>query len=331
METVDRAGRAAGRRAPVNHPAGSCVSPAMTTSARSLRRALLVAAECVLLLFAAAACGSDDGDAGSADGTTTTAGDSTGDHYGSTDGDSQRIGRGGHDRGRGLLADRSHRRARRGDRAATTTVRRRTPPRPTTAPSISVRSPAARPPTRRRLRRARHLRVPLRDPRRHDGDAHRRGLVGSSLTQPLADEALRAVYAAHGPELYRFARRSLGRRRAGRGCGAGDVRAGVAGIGAPTTRPDPRSARGCSPSCATSSSTWRRARRVRPPLAGAAGDTDGAEQPTTTSTGCSPTWQVEAALAAAGRRPPARPRRGALARPALRRGGRRPRHPEPAP
>ena len=39
------------------------------------------------------------------------------------------------------------------------------------------------------------------------------------------------------------------------------------------------------------------------------------------------TWQVEAALAAAGRRPSAGARRGALARAALRRGRRRPRHP----
>ena len=30
------------------------------------------------------------------------------------------------------------------------------------------------------------------------------------MARPLPDEALRSVYAAHGPELYRFARRSLG-------------------------------------------------------------------------------------------------------------------------
>ena len=115
------------------------------------------------------------------------------------------------------------------------------------------------------------------------------------MTQPLADEALRAVYAAHGPELYRFARRSLGDP----GLAEDAVQETFVRAWRASTSYDP---------ARSSQRTWlfailrnvvidlARARRVRPPLAGAAGDA------TVTSSDDDidrvlTTWQVEAALA----------------------------------
>ena len=103
------------------------------------------------------------------------------------------------------------------------------------------------------------------------------------------------AYDAHGAELYRFARRSLG--DAGLAEDAVQetfLRAWRASASYDPARP--RSAPGCSPSCATWSSTWRRARRAARrwprPTRGrrrAAAD-DELEQALTA-------WQVEAALA----------------------------------
>jgi RNA polymerase sigma-70 factor (ECF subfamily) len=115
------------------------------------------------------------------------------------------------------------------------------------------------------------------------------------LTPPLADEALRAVYAAHGPELYRFARRSLGDP----GLAEEAVQETFVRAWRASASYDP---------ARSSQRTWlfailrnvvidlARARRVRPALADAGGDA------TVTSSDDDidrvlTTWQVEAALA----------------------------------
>jgi RNA polymerase sigma-70 factor, ECF subfamily len=115
------------------------------------------------------------------------------------------------------------------------------------------------------------------------------------LAKPLPDEALRAVYAAHGAELYRFARRSLG-----------DV--GLAEDAVQETFVRAWRASASYDPARSSQRTWlfailrnvvidlARARRVRPPLAPVT------NRPDTTSTEDDidrvlTTWQVEAALA----------------------------------
>ena len=114
------------------------------------------------------------------------------------------------------------------------------------------------------------------------------------MAQPLADEALRAVYEAHGPELYRFARRSLGDP----GLAEEAVQEAFVRAWRASSSYDP---------ARSSQRTWlfailrnvvidlARARRVRPPLAngaahGVASSDDDIDRVLTT-------WQVEAALA----------------------------------
>ncbi len=116
------------------------------------------------------------------------------------------------------------------------------------------------------------------------------------MTKPLPDAALRAVYAAHGAELYRFARRSLGD-------------AGLAEEAVQETFLRAWRASATYDPARSSQRTWlfaihrnvvidlARARRVRPPIAPdrERADTspaqDDIERVLTT-------WQVEAALAA---------------------------------
>lgn len=116
------------------------------------------------------------------------------------------------------------------------------------------------------------------------------------MARPLPDEALRSVYAAHGPELYRFARRSLGDA----GLAEEAVQEAFLRAWRASATYDP---------ARSSQRTWlfailrnvvidlARARRVRPPVVtttpttDAAGADDDLERVLTT-------WQVEAALAA---------------------------------
>jgi RNA polymerase sigma-70 factor, ECF subfamily len=115
------------------------------------------------------------------------------------------------------------------------------------------------------------------------------------VTKSLPDEALRAVYAAHGPELYRFARRSLGDA----GLAEEAVQEAFVRAWRASASYDP---------ARSSQRTWlfailrnvvidlARARRVRPPIAAAphadaASADDDIDRVLTT-------WQVEAALAA---------------------------------
>lgn len=113
---------------------------------------------------------------------------------------------------------------------------------------------------------------------------------------PLPDEALRAVYAAHGAELYRFARRSLGDA----GAAEDAVQETFLRAWRASSTYDP---------ARSSQRTWlfailrnvvidlARARRVRPPLAGTA-DERAAEAATDDDLDRALTaWQVEAALA----------------------------------
>ncbi len=115
------------------------------------------------------------------------------------------------------------------------------------------------------------------------------------MARPLPDEALRSVYAAHGPELYRFARRSLGDA----GLAEEAVQEAFLRAWRASATYDP---------ARSSQRTWlfailrhvvidlARARRVRPPLVATAPNSDASadddlERVLTT-------WQVEAALAA---------------------------------
>ncbi len=111
---------------------------------------------------------------------------------------------------------------------------------------------------------------------------------------PLPDAALRAVYDAHGPELYRFARRSLGDR--------GMAEEAVQEVFVRAWR-----ASGSYDPARASQRTWlfailrnvvidlARARSVRPPLAhGEGGETSAADDEIDRVL---TTWQVEAALA----------------------------------
>ena len=116
------------------------------------------------------------------------------------------------------------------------------------------------------------------------------------MASPLPGEALRAVYAAHGAELYRFARRSLGD-------------AGLAEEAVQETFVRAWRASATYDPARSSQRTWlfaivrnvvidlARARRVRPPVAARV---DGAD--TTRADDdidrVLTTWQVEAALAA---------------------------------
>lgn len=115
------------------------------------------------------------------------------------------------------------------------------------------------------------------------------------MTKPLPDEALRAVYAAHGPELYRFARRSLGDA----GLAEEAVQEAFVRAWRASASYDP---------ARSSQRTWlfailrnvvidlARARRVRPPIAVAAhADAESADDDIDRVL---TTWQVEAALAA---------------------------------
>ena len=118
----------------------------------------------------------------------------------------------------------------------------------------------------------------------------------------LPDAALRAVYDAHGPELYRFARRSLGDS----GLAEEAVQEAFVRAWRASDRYDPAKA---------SQRTWLfailrnvvidlvRARRARPPLAGvdaaaaaAGGEPAGAESEDSIDRMLT-VWQVEAALA----------------------------------
>ena len=114
------------------------------------------------------------------------------------------------------------------------------------------------------------------------------------MARPLPDEALRSVYAAHGPELYRFARRSLGDP----GLAEDAVQETFVRAWRASTTYDP---------ARSSQRTWlfailrnvvidlARARRVRPPVAAADDgvDTRSDDDIDRVLT----TWQVEAALA----------------------------------
>jgi RNA polymerase sigma-70 factor (ECF subfamily) len=116
------------------------------------------------------------------------------------------------------------------------------------------------------------------------------------VARPLPDAALRAVYAAHGAELYRFARRSLGD-------------AGLAEEAVQETFLRAWRASDTYDPARSSQRTWlfailrnvvidlARARRVRPPMAPdrAPADTTRAEDDIERVL---TTWQVEAALAA---------------------------------
>jgi len=113
---------------------------------------------------------------------------------------------------------------------------------------------------------------------------------------PLPDAALRAAYEAHGPELYRFARRSLGDA----GLAEDAVQEAFVRAWRASASYDP---------ARSSQRTWlfailrnvvidlARARRVRPPLA--ANDTVNAADPSVDDEidRVLATWQVEAALA----------------------------------
>ena len=115
------------------------------------------------------------------------------------------------------------------------------------------------------------------------------------MARPLPDEAIRSVYAAHGPELYRFARRSLGD-------------AGLAEEAVQETFVRAWRASAAYDPARSSQRTWlfailrnvvidlARARRVRPPVALRADGADpvGADDEIDRVL---TTWQVEAALA----------------------------------
>jgi RNA polymerase sigma-70 factor (ECF subfamily) len=115
------------------------------------------------------------------------------------------------------------------------------------------------------------------------------------VARPLPDEALRSVYAAHGPELYRFARRSLG-----------DV--GLAEEAVQETFVRAWRASASYDPARSSQRTWlfailrnvvidlARARRVRPPVVAS---TDGLDtsRPDDDIDRILTAWQVEAALA----------------------------------
>jgi RNA polymerase sigma-70 factor (ECF subfamily) len=116
------------------------------------------------------------------------------------------------------------------------------------------------------------------------------------VARPLPDQALRSVYDAHGPELFRFARRSLGD-------------AGLAEDAVQETFVRAWRASASYDPARSSQRTWlfailrnvvidlARARRVRPPLApGADGPDPG--RPDDDLDRVLTTWQVEAALAA---------------------------------
>jgi RNA polymerase sigma-70 factor (ECF subfamily) len=116
------------------------------------------------------------------------------------------------------------------------------------------------------------------------------------LTRPLPDEALRSVYATHGPELYRFARRSLGDA----GLAEEAVQEAFLRAWRASASYDP---------ARSSQRTWlfailrnvvidlARARAVRPPVVAAAPDADAARADDDLERVLT-TWQVEAALAA---------------------------------
>jgi RNA polymerase sigma-70 factor (ECF subfamily) len=115
------------------------------------------------------------------------------------------------------------------------------------------------------------------------------------LARPLPDEALRSVYDAHGPELYRFARRSLGD-------------AGLAEEAVQETFLRAWRASATYDPSRSSQRTWlfailrnvvidlARARRVRPPVASAADGIDTSRSDDDIDQVLT-TWQVEAALA----------------------------------
>lgn len=112
---------------------------------------------------------------------------------------------------------------------------------------------------------------------------------------PLPDAALRAAYDAHGPELFRFARRSLGD-------------AGLAEDAVQETFLRAWRASASYDPARSSQRTWlfailrnvvidlARARRVRPPLASEGGDATGPSVDDEIDRVVT-TWQVEAALA----------------------------------
>jgi RNA polymerase sigma-70 factor (ECF subfamily) len=116
------------------------------------------------------------------------------------------------------------------------------------------------------------------------------------MAAPLPDDALRAVYAAHGPELYRFARRSLGD-------------AGLAEDAVQETFVRAWRASASYDPAKSSQRTWlfailrnvvidlARARRVRPPVA-SSGDGPDTSRADDDIERVLTTWQVEAALAA---------------------------------
>jgi RNA polymerase sigma-70 factor (ECF subfamily) len=116
------------------------------------------------------------------------------------------------------------------------------------------------------------------------------------VARPLPDGALRAVYAAHGPELHRFARRSLGD-------------SGLAEEAVQETFLRAWRAAATYDPARSSQRTWlfailrnvvidlARARRVRPPVAAGAEVADAAS-PGDEIDRVLTAWQVEAALAA---------------------------------
>ena len=113
---------------------------------------------------------------------------------------------------------------------------------------------------------------------------------------PLPDAALRAAYSAHGPELYRFARRSLGDA----GMAEDAVQEAFVRAWRASASYDP---------ARSSQRTWlfailrnvvidlARARRVRPPLATDDDPVDRAASVDDEIDHVLTTWQVEAALA----------------------------------
>jgi RNA polymerase sigma-70 factor, ECF subfamily len=113
---------------------------------------------------------------------------------------------------------------------------------------------------------------------------------------PLPDAALRAAYAAHGPELYRFARRSLGDA----GLAEDAVQEAFLRAWRAAASYDP---------ARSSQRTWlfailrnvvidmARARRVRPPVATERDASDHRPAPNDEIDRVLTTWQVEAALA----------------------------------
>ena len=138
----------------------------------------------------------------------------------------------------------------------------------------------------------------------------------------LPDAALRSAYDAHGAELYRFARRSLGDA----GMAEDAVQEAFVRAWRASRSLRPRSVLAADVAVRHPAQRGHRS-RPRPSESPAAGRGDR----TRTATATGPvddeidrvltTWQVEAALGGAGRRPPSGARGGALARSALRGGG----------